>query len=116
MVILSPFNSSLRYGVGMLHVDNSGWDMTCCQAMHAIIRLIAFVIRDQCELLQCGLKKVSESIWASWGMSECELIGKGDCRSPEKPGTMLIKRLLALEGDWVTVPGRMEVEKIPKVC
>ena len=29
---------------------------------------------------------------------------------------MLIKRLLALEGDWVTVPGRMEVEKIPKVC
>lgn len=28
---------------------------------------------------------------------------------------MLIKRLLALEGDWVTVPGRMEIEKIPKV-
>ncbi len=28
---------------------------------------------------------------------------------------MLIKRLLALEGDWVTVPGRMDVEKIPKV-
>ena len=37
------------------------------------------------------------------------------CRSPEKPGTMLIKRLLALEGDWVTIPGRIEVEKIPKV-
>ncbi|CAL5222586.1 g4976 [Coccomyxa viridis] len=35
-------------------------------------------------------------------------------RSPEKPGTMLVKRLLALEGDWVTVPGRMDVEKIPK--
>ena len=28
---------------------------------------------------------------------------------------MLIKRLMALEGDWVTVPGRMDVEKIPKV-
>ena len=28
---------------------------------------------------------------------------------------MLIKRLLALEGDWVTIPGRIEVEKIPKV-
>ncbi len=28
---------------------------------------------------------------------------------------MLVKRLLALEGDWVTVPGRMDVEKIPKV-
>ncbi len=40
---------------------------------------------------------------------------QSDCRSPEKPGTMLIKRLLALEGDWVTVPGRMDVEKIPKV-
>ena len=28
---------------------------------------------------------------------------------------MLVKRLLALEGDWVTIPGRIEVEKIPKV-
>jgi hypothetical protein len=37
-------------------------------------------------------------------------------RSPEEPEMMLVKRLLALEGDWITVPGKMEVEKIPKVC
>lgn len=27
----------------------------------------------------------------------------------------LIKRLIALEGDWVTIPGSIEVEKIPRV-
>ena len=52
---------------------------------------------------------------ASWSTYiACSDVQHG-CRSPEKPGTMLIKRLLALEGDWVTVPGRMDVEKIPKV-
>lgn len=50
-----------------------------------------------------------------WGTSTACVDMQSGCRSPEKPGTMLIKRLLALEGDWVTVPGRMEVEKIPKV-
>ena len=58
------------------------------------------------------------AICTMWGFSgtftACTDVQSG-CRSPEKPGTMLIKRLLALEGDWVTVPGRMEVEKIPKV-
>lgn len=28
---------------------------------------------------------------------------------------LLAKRLLALEGDWIAMPGKMEVEKIPKV-
>lgn len=28
---------------------------------------------------------------------------------------ILIKRLLALEGDWVTIPGSVELAKIPKV-
>jgi len=28
---------------------------------------------------------------------------------------VLIKRLLALEGDWVTIPGSIELAKIPKV-
>ncbi|BDA41476.1 mitochondrial inner membrane protease subunit 2 [Coccomyxa sp. Obi] len=35
-------------------------------------------------------------------------------RSPEDPNMMLIKRLLALEGDWVTIPGSLELAKIPK--
>lgn len=36
-------------------------------------------------------------------------------RSPEDPNMTLIKRLIALEGDWVTIPGSIEVEKIPRV-
>jgi signal peptidase I len=40
----------------------------------------------------------------------------GACRSPEDPDMTLIKRLLALEGDWVTIPGSLELAKIPKVC
>ncbi|KAK9908797.1 hypothetical protein WJX75_003046 [Coccomyxa subellipsoidea] len=35
-------------------------------------------------------------------------------RSPEDPDMTLIKRLLALEGDWVTIPGSLELAKIPK--
>ena len=30
------------------------------------------------------------------------------------PGAVLIKRLVALEGDWLYVPGRADVQKIPK--
>ena len=37
------------------------------------------------------------------------------CRSPASPDTILIKRLLALEGDWVTLPDRVDIEKIPQV-
>ena len=29
---------------------------------------------------------------------------------------MLIKRLVALEGDWVAFPDRVDIEKIPQVC
>ncbi len=36
------------------------------------------------------------------------------CRSPDVPGAVLIKRLVALEGDWLYVPGRADVQKIPK--
>ena len=36
------------------------------------------------------------------------------CRSPEEPRKVLIKRLVGVEGDWVTVPGDTKVEKIPK--
>lgn len=31
------------------------------------------------------------------------------------PGKYLVKRLVALEGDWLYVPGRVDAEKIPKV-
>ena len=31
------------------------------------------------------------------------------------PNQILVKRLLALEGDWLSVPGRIDIEKIPKV-
>ncbi len=37
------------------------------------------------------------------------------CRSPASPETILIKRLLALEGDWVALPDRVDIEKIPQV-
>lgn len=35
-------------------------------------------------------------------------------RAPDRPGEVIIKRLVALEGDWLYVPGRADVEKIPK--
>eukprot|EP00897_Mesotaenium_endlicherianum_P004969 jgi/Mesen1/44/ME1094593C05691 len=35
-------------------------------------------------------------------------------RSPEEPHRHLVKRLIALQGDWVTVPGSHEVVPIPK--
>ena len=62
-----------------------------------------------------AMRLPSHTPWHSATMLEALLPGMCACRSPEKPGTMLIKRLLALEGDWVTIPGRIEVEKIPKV-
>lgn len=38
-----------------------------------------------------------------------------DSRSPENPKKFLVKRLLALEGDWITVPGEVDIHKIPVV-
>ncbi|KAK9820562.1 hypothetical protein WJX72_011658 [[Myrmecia] bisecta] len=35
-------------------------------------------------------------------------------RCPDHPHTILVKRLLALEGDWVLVPGVADIQKIPK--
>lgn len=35
-------------------------------------------------------------------------------RSPVSTDTMLIKRLVALEGDWVAFPDRVDIEKIPQ--
>lgn len=37
------------------------------------------------------------------------------CRSPENPKKLMVKRLLALEGDWVAVPGEVDIHKIPSV-
>ncbi len=37
------------------------------------------------------------------------------CRSPENPKKLIVKRLLALEGDWVAVPGEVDIHKIPTV-
>ena len=34
--------------------------------------------------------------------------------SPSHPQRLLIKRLIALEGDWLTVPGSAKLEKIPQ--
>ena len=61
-------------------------------------------------------------------LSSCHcLVQCGDCtelwpirrvgvhRSPDNPKKLLIKRLLALEGDWITVPGEAEIRKIPQV-
>eukprot|EP00898_Chlorokybus_atmophyticus_P008305 jgi/Chlat1/8476/Chrsp80S07872 len=35
-------------------------------------------------------------------------------RSPEEPHLTLVKRMIALEGDWVTLPGRGDIEQVPK--
>lgn len=35
--------------------------------------------------------------------------------SPSHPQRLLIKRLIALEGDWLTVPGSSQIVKIPQV-
>jgi inner membrane protease subunit 2 len=35
-------------------------------------------------------------------------------RSPEDPKLRLIKRLIALPGDWVTAPGTYEILQVPK--
>lgn len=40
---------------------------------------------------------------------------QGFCRSPYDPDTMVVKRLIALEGDWVTLPDHIDVKKIPQV-
>eukprot|EP00850_Spirogloea_muscicola_P015388 SM000117S25508 [mRNA] locus=s117:199314:200425:+ [translate_table: standard] len=34
-------------------------------------------------------------------------------RSPEERGALLVKRLIALPGDWVTVPGSFDVAQVP---
>jgi len=35
-------------------------------------------------------------------------------RSPLEPKVWLVKRLIALQGDWVTVPGTYEILQVPK--
>jgi inner membrane protease subunit 2 len=35
-------------------------------------------------------------------------------RSPLEPKMWLVKRLIALQGDWVTVPGTYEILQVPK--
>ncbi|KAG0568150.1 hypothetical protein KC19_7G190300 [Ceratodon purpureus] len=35
-------------------------------------------------------------------------------RSPLEPKTWMVKRLIALQGDWVTVPGTYEILQVPK--
>lgn len=35
-------------------------------------------------------------------------------RSPEEPNQWMVKRLIALQGDWINVPGSYEILQIPK--
>ncbi|KAK9805707.1 hypothetical protein WJX73_000468 [Symbiochloris irregularis] len=37
-------------------------------------------------------------------------------RSPTEPDIYIVKRIIGLEGDWLSVPGQLEIEKIPKGC
>lgn len=46
-------------------------------------------------------------------MSSCE-ISDVVSRSPEDPQHYLVKRLIALPDDWVTVPQSMDVRQVPK--
>ncbi|GBG72033.1 hypothetical protein CBR_g10968 [Chara braunii] len=34
--------------------------------------------------------------------------------SPEEPKVCLVKRLIALQGDWVSVPGTYDITQVPK--
>ena len=36
------------------------------------------------------------------------------CRSPTHPERLLVKRLIALEGDWLTIAGSSTIQKIPQ--
>ncbi|KAH7435803.1 hypothetical protein KP509_06G080300 [Ceratopteris richardii] len=36
------------------------------------------------------------------------------CRSPTDPDQLMVKRLIAMQGDWVNVPGSHEIHQIPK--
>lgn len=36
------------------------------------------------------------------------------CRSPEDPNVYVVKRLIALEGDWLMLPGETETITVPK--
>lgn len=51
----------------------------------------------------------------SSGCRACVHVTFAWCRSPVCPDTVLIKRLVALEGDWVALPERADIEKIPQV-
>jgi len=33
---------------------------------------------------------------------------------PDRPGVLVVKRVIALEGDWIMVPGDVDVQRIPK--
>lgn len=35
-------------------------------------------------------------------------------RSPEEPNQWMVKRLIALQGDWINVPGSYEILQIPR--
>ena len=35
-------------------------------------------------------------------------------RSPDEPNKWMVKRLIALQGDWVNVPGSYEILQVPK--
>eukprot|EP00245_Coleochaete_scutata_P007671 TRINITY_DN2321_c0_g1_i3.p1 TRINITY_DN2321_c0_g1~~TRINITY_DN2321_c0_g1_i3.p1 ORF type:complete len:168 (+),score=15.32 TRINITY_DN2321_c0_g1_i3:98-601(+) len=35
-------------------------------------------------------------------------------RAPDEPKQCLVKRLIAMEGDWITVPGTFDVKQVPK--
>lgn len=62
--------------------------------------LFRYLIRHFCHVQVCSACMHVTSAW---------------CRSPVCPDTVLIKRLVALEGDWVALPERVDIEKIPQV-
>ena len=37
------------------------------------------------------------------------------CSCPDQHNVLMVKRIVALEGDWLIVPGMADAQKIPKV-
>ena len=93
--------------------DTGGTDTVVVEKMS--VRLYNYT-RGDVVLLRC----VMHSISISERVPVIKALNSAWChlwygRSPNDPKMMLVKRLLALEGDWIAVSGRQGVEKIPQV-
>eukprot|EP00249_Psilotum_nudum_P008649 c21422_g1_i1 orf=268-786(-) len=61
------------------------------------------------------LKK--DILWVETFFTPAYNFSRGDVvvlRSPEEPNEWLVKRLIALQGDWINVPGSYEILQVPK--